>query len=530
MSSSRISYAAPPAPGPHDGKRLSPWRVLLGVAMVVAVVAGGVVGYRLLVTDQERTAASAPWFAPYVDVTLTPAFAFEDPADESDRAVMLAFVVAASAESCEPSWGGAYELDQAAEDLDLDRRIQRLRDQGGDVAISFGGAVNTELANACTDDDALADAYGAVIDRYAVSTIDLDVEGDDLADAVSGLRRAVAVGAVQQDRRAAGDDLAVWVTLPVSPDGLTSDGQRAVAQMLEAGVDLAGINAMTMDYGADLAGDSMADAAISALRSTQKQVSALYRQAGIPLTDATAWSKLAATPMIGQNDVPSEVFTLDDALALNAFAQDQGMTRLSMWSLNRDRTCGTNYARTSDVSNVCSGVDQGDATFSETLRAGFEAGPDASAGRLTTPEASPSAAVDDPETSPYPVWTAEATYLAGAKVVWRGDVYQAKWWTRGDDPDNPLVDAETWAWRLIGPVLPGETPYPQPTLPTGTYPDWDPATTYTAGDRIVFQDVPYEAKWWTRGDNPTAQSTDPDGSPWLPLTATQIEEAIAGLG
>ena len=527
---SRIAYSAPPAPGPYDGKRLSPWRVLLGILVLAALVAGAIFGYRFFVTDQVRAVESAPWFAPYVDVTVTPTFAFESPADAAAQDVVLSFVVAASATSCEPSWGAAYSMNDAAKDLDLDRRIARLRDQGGDVVVSFGGAVNSELANACTDEDALAEAYESVIDRYEVSTIDLDIEGENLADPVSGLRRAVAVAAVQKDLRAADGDLAVWLTLPVSPNGLTTDGQRAVTQMLDAGVDLAGVNAMTMDYGVDLAGDSMADASISALRATQKQVSALYRQSGVSLTDATAWGKVAATPMIGQNDVAAEVFSLDDAAELNQFAQEQGMSRLSMWSLNRDRSCGSNYAHPTQVSNDCSGVDQGDATFAETLWPGFDAAPDASAGRLTTPEPSPTAAVDDPAESPYPVWSEDATYLSGAKVVWRGDVYQAKWWTRGDDPDNPLADAESWPWSLIGPVLPGETPYPQPTLPAGTYADWDSATTYTAGQRIIFQGVPYEAKWWTRGDNPTAQSNDPDGSPWLPLTITQLEDVIAGLG
>ncbi len=41
----------------------------------------------------------------------------------------------------------------------------------------------------------------------------------------------------------------MWLTLPVSPNGLTADGLRVVDQMLSAGVDLAGVNGMTMDFG-----------------------------------------------------------------------------------------------------------------------------------------------------------------------------------------------------------------------------------------------------------------------------------------
>ena len=56
--------------------------------------------------------------------------------------------------------------------------------------------------------------------------------------------------AAQERRRAAGDDLAVWLTLPVAPGGLTEEGTTLVQQMLEAGVDVAGVNVMTMNYGA----------------------------------------------------------------------------------------------------------------------------------------------------------------------------------------------------------------------------------------------------------------------------------------
>jgi chitinase len=129
----RLAYTAPPAPGPYDGKRLSPWRVALGVLVLVAIVAGSLFGYRLLVVDQVRAVTGAAWFAPYVDVTTTPFFAFEKPENDADRDVVLSFVVAAAADSCTPSWGGYYDLDEAARDVDLDRRIARLRESGGDV-------------------------------------------------------------------------------------------------------------------------------------------------------------------------------------------------------------------------------------------------------------------------------------------------------------------------------------------------------------------------------------------------------------
>ena len=45
--------------------------------------------------------------------------------------VVLGFVVADPDDACTPSWGGAYTLDEAATGLDLDRRIARYRERGG---------------------------------------------------------------------------------------------------------------------------------------------------------------------------------------------------------------------------------------------------------------------------------------------------------------------------------------------------------------------------------------------------------------
>jgi chitinase len=114
-------------------------------------------------------------------------------------------------------------------------------------------------------------------------------------------------------------------------------------------------------------------------------------------------------------------------------------------------------------------------------------------------------------------------------VVWHHNVYQAKWWTQGDTPDNPVLQSWQTPWELIGPVLPGEKPVPQATLPAGTYPDWSGATAYDAGQRVLFNNVPYQAKWWNQGNSPAASSSNPDSSPWTPLTQTQINQIVSTL-
>lgn len=502
-------------------RRLSPWRVMLAVLLIVGASVGSYFGF-LQWKSEQANASRKPWFASYVDVTSTPAFAFEQLAKGSQKDVILSFVVSSTAKDCVPSWGGAFTLEGAGESLDLDRRIARLQQQGGSVTVSFGGLKNKELATSCDDVTSLKNAYRNVIDRYKLDTVDLDIEAGNLADPVAGERRAEAIAQLQAERRSAGKSLAVWLTLPVSPTGLSSDGTTVVSQMLNKKVDLAGVNAMTMDYGQSLGSLRMIDASSQALTATHRQLGVLYQRAGIYLNDATLWSKIGATPMIGQNDFENEVFMRDDAVQLNKFALGKGIARMSMWSANRDVTCGSNYTNTKIVSDSCSGVREESGAFAKALSAGFTGSFSMSAGVVTSANSSTKELKDDPANSPYPIWSDAGAYLQGTKVVWHRNVYEAKWWTQGDQPDNPVLQEWETPWKLIGPVLTGEKPIKQATLPKGTYPEWSGSVEYNTEMRVLFMGVPYQAKWWNKGQSPAAASSNPDSSPWAPLTQTQI--------
>lgn len=508
-------------------RRLSIWRVLLGIIILVAIATGIFFGTRRWQQVQADT-VNDPWFAGYVDVTATPTFPFEQLGAGAKKDVVLSFIVSSSSNPCTPTWGNAYTLDQAGEKLDLDRRIARLRQQGGAIAVSFGGLINNELAVKCTDEGKLYRAYKAVVDRYNINTIDLDLEGNGLTDTSAGTRRAKAIAKLQADRRTSGKQLAVWATLPVSTQGLSEAGTNGVSILLSNKVDLAGVNAMTMAYGESREkGQSMQSAAESALTQLERQLNVLYKRTGTYLSSTTLWSKIGATPMIGQNDDIDEVFSLEDAKGLNTFAMSHGVGRMSMWSANRDITCGTNYVNLKVVSNSCSGIKQGNQSFASLLGAGFNGSLSLSAGDVTTSDSvDPTQIKDDPAASPYQIWSPSGAYLKGTKVVWHRSVYEAKWWTQGDLPDSPVLQSWETPWELIGPVLPGEKPHSQPTLPEGTYPNWSGSDTYDTGARVLFNSVPYQSKWWSQGDSPAAASSNADSSPWVPLTQAQIEEVV----
>ena len=504
-------------------KTLSLWRTLLAVVALLVLGTGGTYAARQHEAAQSAT-STKPWFAAYVDVTATPTYAFDQLGSTTHRDVMLSFIVAAAKDDCTPSWGSAYTLDQAGDSLDLDRRIAHLQQQGGHVAVSFGGQRNHEMSINCTDPAKLYTAYSAVLDRYKISTIDLDIEGPDLSNKEAGVRRATVLAKLQADRRQHGKKLAIWLTLPVTPQGLSEDGTTMVTQLLDRKVDLAGVNAMTMDYGQSKSADqSMQAASESALTRTAYQLGILYQKAGINLNAATIWSKIGATPMVGQNDEAKEVFTVKDATGFNLFARKHGVGRMSMWSANRDRACGSNYVDLKTVSDSCSGVIQAPQGFATLLSDNFKGNVDSSAGVVTTSNKTKTVQkADDPNTSPYQIWSMSGTYLQGTKIVWHHNVYQAKYYTQGDTPDNPVLQSYQTPWELVGPVLPGEKPIPQATLPEGTFPEWDGKTVYDSNNQVLFKGVPYQAKWYNVGQSPAAASANPNDSPWKPLTQEQI--------
>ena len=153
-------------------QRLS-WLRLSFLILVVAALGGG--GTLAVLHFQDTAGPTAKsWAVPYVDVTLTPTFEFQDPDVNPAQDVALAFVVADPKDGCSPSWGGAYTPDEAAASLELDRRISQLRAGGGNIMLSVGGAANTELAVACTDQARLTDAYRQLITRYDLDTLDLE--------------------------------------------------------------------------------------------------------------------------------------------------------------------------------------------------------------------------------------------------------------------------------------------------------------------------------------------------------------------
>lgn len=507
---STTADATPPTEGPTE--RLSFARLGILILVVVALAGAAFVGTRRAVADSRERARS--WFVPYVDVTVTPTYQFQDPRQNPARDVALAFVVADPASPCTPSWGGYYSLDEAGDQLELDRRIAQLRAAGGDITISFGGQANTELAVACTDPTALQAAYASVIERYDATTVDFDLEGDAVSDAAATARRNTALAAIQHQLVADGHQLDVWLTVPVAPTGLSTEGLALVRSTMQSKLKVLGVNVMTMDYG-----DSTTDmltASQDAVDATATQLRRVAKEVGLDRNETELWASIGATPMIGQNDVDAEVFSLDDAKAFATYARNQGLGRISMWSLNRDRQCDNTFRNVAVHSNTCSGVVQEELAFSKLFAALPGRSPSAPAhDSVTVPDRSPD--VVDPANSPFPIWRPTAQYPESYKVVWKGNVYQAKWFNQGSDPSTRTASEWDTPWALVGPVGADDVAPTLTTVPPGSVAVWDPATLYQKGAEVAFDGLPYRARWSTQANAPSTQFPVGPDDPWEPM-------------
>ncbi|SNQ46253.1 Cellulose-binding family II (fragment) [Frankia canadensis] len=244
-------------------------------------------------------------------------------------------------------------------------QIGQLRALGGEPRVSFGGANGIELGQACTSATDLAAAYGEVISTYALTRVDFDIEGAATADTAASTRRAQAIASLQRDAAAAGRTLDVSFTLPVLPTGLTQDGVNLLANAKANGVNVNTVNVMAMDFGDGVAPNPagrMGQYAIDAATATQAQIRGVFG-----LSDADAWHRLAVTPMIGVNDVATEVFTVADARQLAAFAAQHDLAWLAMWSLTRDKPCPG--GATGSAQPTCSSIDQQPLDFVRALSA-----------------------------------------------------------------------------------------------------------------------------------------------------------------
>jgi len=301
-------------------------------------------------------AAQAAWparvFAPYMYAGTGDHFKLTD----CDRACgqkfyTLAFIIADPSNN--PAWFGQIPMKR---DFYADQ-IAAIRARGGDVIISFGGADGNEIALVETNVEVLTAKYQSVIDQYRFTWLDFDIEGDALAKhPEASERRNAAIARLQ--RRQPG--LRVSFTLPVDPNGISPASQKLLADAWVRGVKTHTANVMVMDFGSDFSrGKRMSDVAIASALKAHEQCARIDPAILIGLT-----------PDLGQNDVKSEVFSLDDAAALEVWAFAQPWVgSVSFWDSNRDSA-----ERSGRHGDTSSGIEQQPWAFTKIFQKFAEPG------------------------------------------------------------------------------------------------------------------------------------------------------------
>jgi len=325
---------------------------------------------------EKRGAWGPKVFAPYIDACAFPTPELMDYYKHSGQKFFtLAFIVANNSKKA--AWGGTIEL-QTQYLLD---QIRQIRSIGGDVSVSFGGANGIELADVIEDVDTLVAEYSRVINMYSLNRIDFDIEGGAVGNArgVDIRNKAIAILNKKHPK------LQITYCLPVLPTGLTLDGENLVRNACKNGAKIESFNGMSMDFGDSAAPDPegrMGAYVIASCENLRAQV----LSAGYPAP------KIGMIPMIGVNDVQSEVFRIGDAKrAYDFFQTTPWMSYAGFWSVNRDRPGKGTGANPFD-----SGINQRAYDFTSTFQ-----------GKLVkdldpTPVKNPAPIVLQPNPSPLP--------------------------------------------------------------------------------------------------------------------------------
>ncbi|MGY1438099.1 chitinase [Streptomyces reniochalinae] len=262
------------------------------------------------------------------------------------KQLTMAFIL--SDGGCSPAWDGQRPLAGGQDE----QAIKAIQQAGGDVTPSVGGWSGNKLGEACSSAEDLAAAYQKVIDAYGLKSIDIDIEASEVENAEVRQRVVDALKIVKEKN----SGIKVYVTFGTTPQGPTADGKDLIAKGAAAGLDVDGWTVMPFDFGDGTT--DMAAATKSAVDGLKNEVKAAYG-----LSDAEAYGKSGLSSMNGTTDVQGEQVSPGDFQQIVDYAKDKGLSRVSFWAVNRDRSC----AGGGSPGDSCSGVDQQEWEFSKIL-------------------------------------------------------------------------------------------------------------------------------------------------------------------
>jgi chitinase len=264
------------------------------------------------------------------------------------KSYMISFVL--SNGGCTAAWDGTQPINSST----VSSMINTIRSNGGDIAISQGGYGGTKLGQACASGTAAYNAMKAVVNMYSVKAVDFDIEEPEIENDTHVSNELDAANLF------ANDGLQVSITLPTLTSGPNYFGGLTLDKAVAKGMcGKANIHWRVMPF----------DGGFTQPGSTQTALQGLHDMimTKCAWSDATAWSRLGVSGMIGRDDTGS--FTSLSAWnTIVSFAKSKGMPDITTWAQQRDRPCTPLYGQVDPgTKGDCSSVTDPEGAFGKTL-------------------------------------------------------------------------------------------------------------------------------------------------------------------
>jgi chitinase len=368
-----------------------------------------------------KAALSVNWYesAPYYSTMDSSVDLSQAMSATGTKAFDMAFILAGGG-GCAPSWDGS---DPVSSDTQVAGEISTIRASGGDVIVSAGGYNGTKLGQVCSSAAATAAAYQQVITTYGLHAFDFDLEEPEIENSTA---ISYELGAAQI-LQAEDPGLFISITMPSTTTGANYFGQLLLNEAKSLGFTPNDYTIMPFD-----GGFSGASSQVTALQDFNAQLMSTFGW-----SSAQAYAHEGFSGMNGRTD-SAEYFHQSDFQTVLTFAENNGMSRYTFWSVNRDRQC--NPVDPGYTSSECSGVAQNPWDFTAfTVAFAKHTSPS------PTPTPTPTPTSPSPTPTPTPTstgscaaaWVNNIAYVSGNVVSHGGHNWTANQWNYNEVPGGP---------------------------------------------------------------------------------------------
>jgi chitinase len=407
-------------------------------ALLVSGAAAGTLAATAQASSTARDAASAAalsanWYesAPYYSTMDSSVDLGQVMSATGQKAFDMAFILA-SGSSCSPSWDGS---DPVSSDTEVAGEINSVRSAGGDVIVSVGGYNGTKLGQVCSSAAATAAAYQQVITTYGLHAFDFDLEEPEIENSTAIAYELGAAQILQQED----PGLFISITMPSTPTGANYFGQLLLNEAKSLGFTPNDYTIMPFDDG--FSGGS---SQVTALQDFNSQLMSTFGW-----SSSQAYAHEGFSGMNGRTD-SAEYFYQSDFQTVLSFAESNGLSRFTFWSVNRDRECSP--VNNGYTSSECSSVTQNPWDFT-AFTVAFAKNTTVTSSPTPTPTPTVSSS---PTPTPTPTtstgscsaaaWVNNQAYVSGDVVSYGGDQWTANQWNYDEVPGGA-----SGAWNNDGP-------------------------------------------------------------------------------